>query len=415
MTFPNPKWQPGTGDQKILKSDFRDLEQAILGQPSVRLWPPLKYVDTATVRVEATADSPASMMFTGFPNIMNHELSITLGLSDTQTRISYANVSMNFGAGNLWGSEKASNYYAVFAIAGDSDTDYTLKAMPYCRVKAEASQVIDLGTHLNAATGIGYGFTTDDFVGSYIYFLTGASKGLARAITANNNDDATGGQITYGGSALTMAQGDWFIILPGMVASVSTNFRWLGDVFNNASSNITEVTDIIYGQNFYFWGTAGTYYWLCPFTWTECYANGCGSGSGGANGSATLGGRGGQSGAEAVNQLINPVAGTIYTVTIPAGGAAEAAGGTTSLGALLSLAGGGAVTGERGVETDGEHGQGGAFGRGGRGGPTIGAGAAPGSGYGGGGGGGGGSGAGFAGAAGRLGCLCLTKSMFNLQ
>ncbi|RLA88132.1 MAG: hypothetical protein DRG58_08820, partial [Deltaproteobacteria bacterium] len=62
--------------------------------------------------------------------------------------------------------------------------------------------------------------------------LSGTSKGLIRTITANNNDNGTGGTITYSGSALTMTQGDWFIVLP------NTNFRYLGMILNNASSNI---------------------------------------------------------------------------------------------------------------------------------------------------------------------------------
>jgi hypothetical protein len=89
-----------------------------------------------------------------------------------------------------------------------------------------------LGTNVTPATGIGYGFTTDEFAGGLIYFISGASKGLIRTITANNNDSTTGGTVTYSGAALSVSAGDWFIILP------PTNFRWLGDILNKSTGDI---------------------------------------------------------------------------------------------------------------------------------------------------------------------------------
>jgi hypothetical protein len=64
--------------------------------------------------------------------------------------------------------------------------------------------------------------------------ISGSSAGQLRTISANNNDNGTGGTITYSGSSLSLAQGDWFIVLP------HTNFRWLGDVLNNSFGNIEE-------------------------------------------------------------------------------------------------------------------------------------------------------------------------------
>ena len=68
--------------------------------------------------------------------------------------------------------------------------------------------------------------------GPGLLILSGASRGLVRAITANNDDNGTGGTITYGGAALTLAQGDWVMVLP------ATNFRYLGMVFNDAAGNL---------------------------------------------------------------------------------------------------------------------------------------------------------------------------------
>ena len=86
----------------------------------------------------------------------------------------------------------------------------------------------------NNANGanIGYGFTANELAGAGLLILSGASRGLLRVITANNDDNGTGGTITYGGAALTLAQGDWAVVLP------ATNFRYLGMVSNDASGNL---------------------------------------------------------------------------------------------------------------------------------------------------------------------------------
>lgn len=230
MPVPNSKWQPGTGPQVILKSDFVDIEQAILTQPGVRMQPQVVWVDVATVRVEATADCVAAMQFTGRPNILNPATQASGGLSDGKIRTVTANVSLLVAAGGIYGSEMASQWYSVLGIAGNANTDFTLKGMPYLRVKSQTGQAIKTGTLITPASGRDYGFTENEFVGGIVYFLTGASKGLMRAISANDLDTDT--RITYSGDALTVAAGDWFIILP------PTNFRHIGYFFNNASSNI---------------------------------------------------------------------------------------------------------------------------------------------------------------------------------
>jgi hypothetical protein len=219
------------------------LEEAILGQPSVRMQPPLVWIGDTTVRVKATADCPAETALTGMPNILNSSVQVSGSMSDGKIRSNASDASCDFSASGLYGvhqKEYASQWYGIFAIAADDATTFALKAIPIMRVKSQAGQIISLGTLTTPATGIGYDFDTDELVGGKVYFLTGASIGLMRTISANNNDDATGGTITYSGAGLTLAgsaspPADWFIVLPP-----ATNFRLIGTVFNNSSSHIQQ-------------------------------------------------------------------------------------------------------------------------------------------------------------------------------
>ena len=76
------------------------------------------------------------------------------------------------------------------------------------RVASQAGQAITLRNNANGAN-IGYGWAANELAGASLLVLSGASRGLARPITANNTDNGTGGTITYGGATLTLAQGDW--------------------------------------------------------------------------------------------------------------------------------------------------------------------------------------------------------------
>ena len=234
MALPWAKWLLA-GKQVILKSDFLALWYAISGQGAVRMQPPLSWVSVTTVKVAATADCPAAMQFNGMPNILNPSVQVSGGLSDGIVRSVVADTSMIFGSGGLYGitqTEKELQWYAIFATADNADTDFVLKAMPFMRVKSQASQVISLGTLTTPATGIGYGFTADELIGAMVYVLSGDSKGLMRPVIHNNNDNTTGGTIEYSGTALTLAAGDWFIVLP------ATNFRYLGLIFNKSNGDI---------------------------------------------------------------------------------------------------------------------------------------------------------------------------------
>ena len=68
IQLPQTKWGSGTGRQVILKSDFAEIEQAVLEAFELTRAPGLEYVDSATVQVSATADCKARVMMSGFPS-----------------------------------------------------------------------------------------------------------------------------------------------------------------------------------------------------------------------------------------------------------------------------------------------------------------------------------------------------------
>jgi len=219
IDLPQTKWGSGTGRQVILKGDFAKIEQAVVEAFALTRGPGLEYVDSATLRVNATADCKARVMLGGFPSPLARGLWVDGGLSDGRYRENAQPVSLNLAtAAHLWGTEKPDQWYAVYALAGANDSIFSLKAMPVMRVASQDSQVITLRNSGNGAN-IGYGFVANELAGAGLLVLSGASRGLMRAITANNDDNGTAGTITYGGAALTLAQGDWGVVLP------ATNFR----------------------------------------------------------------------------------------------------------------------------------------------------------------------------------------------
>jgi hypothetical protein len=230
--LPQAKWASGTGRQVILKSDFEKIEQAVLEGFQLALAPPLEYVDQASLRVNATGDCKARVLVCGFPSPVHPGQWVSAGLADGRYRENSTALTLNFAtSGHIWGTEKANQWYTVYALAGASDTSFTLKAMPVMRVSSQATQIITLRNNGNTGD-IGYGLSANELADGKILVLSGASRGLIRLITANNTDNGTAGTITYGGSALTLAQGDWFMVLP------NTNFRCLGMVFNGSDSHL---------------------------------------------------------------------------------------------------------------------------------------------------------------------------------
>ena len=191
--------------------------------------PNLVYSTATTVYVTANAASPAWIRADGFPDQLNPGLFVTGGISNSQYYSVTAQTSFVM-TGNTYGTEKASQWYAIYAES--SGSAFNLLGMPFLRWKSEASQVIRVGTNSYPNTDGVYGFTPAQFVGGQLYILSGAAQGQLRTITANTEDSGYTA-ITYSGAVLGMSQGDWFIVIPP-----SVNFRWIGDVFNDASSNI---------------------------------------------------------------------------------------------------------------------------------------------------------------------------------
>lgn len=230
--LPQAKWMGGTGRQVILKGDFEKIEQAVVESFELARTPSLEYVSASVVQIPATSDCKARMMLRGFPSPLHQGLFVDGGLSDGRYRENAQAVTLDLTQSHqIWGTEKVNQWYCVYALAGASDTMFTLKAMPVMRVSSQASQVITLRNNPNTAD-VGYGFATDELAGGALLVLTGASRGLVRAIAGNNNDNGSGGTLTYGGSGLSLAQGDWLVVLP------QTNFGYLGMIFNDQDGNL---------------------------------------------------------------------------------------------------------------------------------------------------------------------------------
>ena len=256
--LPQSKWWAGTGRQVILKNDFACIETAVLELAELLQVPGLAWVDNTAVQVAATPDCKARVLLAGFPSPLHPSLLVTGGLSDGKYRENSTDVVMDFdNPAHFWGTEKSNQWYAIYAVAAALDTTFALKAMPVLRFSAQVSQVITLLNNANTAN-IGYGFASNELQNGKILILTGASRGLLRTITANNNDNGSSGTITYTGSALTMATGDWFVVLPPGI-----NFRYLGMIFNNSSGNIQP-----FGQRGRSWR------WRAPLTWLTGAVNG---------------------------------------------------------------------------------------------------------------------------------------------
>jgi hypothetical protein len=230
--LPQAKWGGGTGRQVILKSDFDKIEQAMMECFELGQAPALEYVNAATVQVPATTDCKARLMLCGFPSPLHRGMWVDGDLTDGRYRENASFATLDLAVtGSLWGSEKPSQWYCIYALAGSADTIFSLKAMPMMRVASQSTQIITLRNNPNTGN-IGYGFATNELANGKILVLSGAARGLMRLITANNNDNQTGGTITYGGISLTLAAGDWFIVLP------NTNFRSLGMVLNGSDGNL---------------------------------------------------------------------------------------------------------------------------------------------------------------------------------
>ncbi len=233
IDLPQAKWGSGTGRQVILKGDFARIEAALVESFELQDAPSLEYLSPSRVRVNATSDCQARVMLCGFPSPLHRGLWVTGGgLTDGRYRENAAPETLDLEMpGHLWGTEKSNQWYCVYALAGPTETIFSLRAMPVMRVSAQTAQTLTLRNNANSGD-IGYGFAPDELAGTGILVLTGASRGLVRPITANNNDNGTGGTITYGGDPLNVAQGDWFVVLP------NANFRYLGMVFNDAAGNL---------------------------------------------------------------------------------------------------------------------------------------------------------------------------------
>lgn len=238
--IPKAKWATA-GNQVGLKQDPIDWEESIIESFDQRRPPSLTWVDAGNIKVTASSDAPTKAMLNGFPNLWHPGQFLDAGLSDGKYRENTADASMAL-ASVLWGTEKNSQWYAIYAISADGAATFSLKAMPLMRARADGSNAITTGLNVTPATVLDYGFSEDEFIDSYIYVLSGTKKGYLRPITANATSGGAS-QLTYSGTALSLTQGDWFIILP------DTNFKFLGSVWNDSGGAISEFEQV--GDRFY--------------------------------------------------------------------------------------------------------------------------------------------------------------------
>jgi len=221
----------GTGIIGAKKSEMTGLARAIAQGYEFRGVPNIYYVSATQIKIKATAACPARVMMCGFPDVLNPGQFVRLNSGGWEREIT-ASLTIDISqSSSRWGTEKSDQWYMVFLLAS-GETAFTAKLMPIMRVKSYASNVFSLGKLSSPSTGIGYGFSTDELVGYQVYVLTGNSEGELRQITANNNDNGFGGTITHGGTALSLAQGDWLAVLPPV------DFRWVGGVYNDTLGNL---------------------------------------------------------------------------------------------------------------------------------------------------------------------------------
>ena len=221
----------------ILEKHFYHIIEAIWEMGRNLTVPHLQWLNVAQVQTPNLGDVfDSGLLFCGFPRLDSPGVFILPPNNSGWFAFSGGGTTMTLSnAIERWGSEKPSQWYAVYAKDMywpiGSSIYYQFKAMPLMRYSSQAGQVITLRNNLNTAN-IGYGFVLDEFAAGLIYVLSGTSGGLTREITANNTDNDVGGTITYAGAGLTMSQGDWFMIIPPL------NCRWVGNALNDPTSNL---------------------------------------------------------------------------------------------------------------------------------------------------------------------------------
>lgn len=151
-----------------------------------------------------------------------------------------------------------------------------------------------------------------------------------------DNATANGGSPGVSGLRLLSDGG----LIGGAAAAGTTNYAPAYSITGYQSDGTNWV---VFNRTPSFWEFNANGTWYCPPGVYEIEVDGSGGGGGGTSGTGGGSGKpgnGGSSGAVCKKQKLVVVPGTAYTVTIGAGGATNANGSSTSLGAVLTLAGG---------------------------------------------------------------------------
>ena len=120
-------------------------------------------------------------MLSGFPSPLHRGALVDGGSPDGRYRENAAPAPLDLAVTrSLWGTEKASQWYAVLGRGGLGRHDFHAQGHAPDAGVSQAAQVITLRNNANTAN-IGYGLIANELVDGKILVLTGASRGLMRA------------------------------------------------------------------------------------------------------------------------------------------------------------------------------------------------------------------------------------------
>jgi len=192
----------------------------------------LEYVSATQVKISATSGMPTRFTTSGLYGGKN--MGYILAGSKNEILENTSDVTMDITTDIDDGNEMSYNWYGIYACDNGSG-GFNLKAVTFIKINDDISNVIRTMRH-DTGSIIDYGMTTDAYAGGKIVIITGSNRGEIRNITANSS---SGGYstFTYDGSAMNNAGQVWAIITP---KSSITNYRYIGSIYNDASSNIRQ-------------------------------------------------------------------------------------------------------------------------------------------------------------------------------
>lgn len=189
----------------------------------------IEWVSVSQVKIVATSDVPAKFTLDGLygGKDLGHVKAGSSGEEVENTADDVMDITTDVDTG----LEHPSNWYGIFAIK--SGSNFILKAATFIRVKLDSANKVLTGLHTNPGADANYSWVADAYNDSKILVITGSKRGTLRNVT----DSGTVGSnsfIDYDGASLGLVNGDCIMISP----AGATNFRYVGSIYNDGSSNI---------------------------------------------------------------------------------------------------------------------------------------------------------------------------------